>query len=498
MEILTSVRGWIKVGRNIYLNCLNFKMEKRVSAFSNDAMGNMDATGIAEAIKRKDISVEEVTEAAISRAEKVNGALNAIVLKTYEEARQYDKLAKDGVFYGVPSFIKDNEDIRGYPTQKGTGSFTAKPSKIHGKYIQQFLSTGLNYLGKSSLPEFGFICSTENERWGITRNPWHTDHTTGGSSSGSAALVASGVVPIATANDGAGSTRLPASCCGLVGLKPSRNRLYPMGGTESLPIQIVYSGVLTRSVRDTAAFYGAAEQYYHNRKLPKIGHVQTPLKRRLRIVFFENLPEGEQGHMDEDVWRVQLETVRLLESLGHKVEMMKVPIKIEEVTLHYLTYYGFLSYMTTKFGRMVLGSKVDRMLLEPFTVGLANIFRKNKLRLPKSLRTLANVATQTEKDIEKDFDVIMSCTTTKVTPKIGYFSPSLSFEEISARASDFATFLPLFNISGSPAISLPLGEAENGLPVGVQFAAPFGQDALLLELALELEEAKPFKGLYSE
>lgn len=473
-------------------------MGKRVSAFGNDALGNMDAVGVAEAIKRKDISVEEVTEAAISRAEKVNGELNAIVLKTYDEARQYDKLAKDGVFYGVPSFIKDNEDIKGFPTQKGTGSFVAKPSKSHGKFINQFLSTGTNYLGKSSLPEFGFICSTENERWGITRNPWHTDHTTGGSSSGSAALVASGVVPIATANDGAGSTRLPASCCGLVGLKPSRNRLYPMQGTESLPIQIVYSGVLTRSVRDTATFYEAAEKYYHNRKLPKIGNVQAPLKKRLRIVFFENLPEGQQGHMDEDTWRVQMETVALLESLGHKVEMMKVPLNIEELTVHYLTYYGFLSYMTTKFGRMVLGSKVDRSLLEPFTLGLASMFRKNKLRLPKSLRFLANAASQTEKDIEKDFDVIMSCATTKVTPEIGYFSPSLSFEEISQRASDFATFLPLFNISGSPAISLPLGEARSGLPVGVQFAAPFGQDALLLELAYELEAAKPFRQLFQQ
>ncbi len=471
-------------------------MNKKVNAFTNDALGTMDAVGVAEAIAAKKISVAEATEAAISRAEAVNGDLNAIVLKTYEDARKAADLNDKGMLYGVPAFIKDNENIKGYPTQKGTGAFKAKPAKSNSKYVKQFLSTGVNCIGKSTLPEFGFICSTENERWGITRNPWHTDYTTGGSSSGSAALVASGVVPIAIANDGAGSTRLPASCCGLVGLKPTRDRLKPMFGTETLPVNIVYSGVLTRSVRDTAAFYAAAEQYYSNSKLPKLGHVQLPVNRRLRIAFFENLPDGRQGHMDEDTYRVQLETAQLLESLGHKVEMIKVPVNIEELTVHYLNYYGFLSYMTSNFGRLVLGSKVDKSVLEPFTLGLMNTFSKNKLALPGSLRTLKRAAAKTEQDIEKDFDLVMTSVTTKATPQIGYFSPSLSYEEIAYRAADFASFLPLFNISGSPAISLPLGVASNGLPVGVQFAAPYGQDGLLLELALELESAKPFRQIY--
>ena len=229
-------------------------MNKKINAFANDALGTLDAVGVAEAIAAKKISVAEATEAAISRAEAVNGDLNAIVLKTYDDARNVAGLNEKGLLYGVPSFIKDNENIKGYPTQKGTGAFKAKPAKSNSKYVKQFLSTGVNCIGKSTLPEFGFICSTENERWGITRNPWDTDYTTGGSSSGSAALVASGVVPIAIANDGAGSTRLPASCCGLVGLKPTRDRLMPMFGTETLPVNIVYSGVLTRTVRDTAAF----------------------------------------------------------------------------------------------------------------------------------------------------------------------------------------------------------------------------------------------------
>ncbi len=472
-------------------------MSKRISAFTNDALGNMDAVAVAAAITNKTVSVAEVTEAAIARAEKANVALNAIVLKTYTEARKADTLNTKGLLYGVPSFIKDNENIKGYPTQKGTGAFKAKIEKSNSKFVNQFLSTGVNCLGKSTLPEFGFICSTENERWGITRNPWDTDYTTGGSSSGSGALVASGVVPIAIANDGAGSTRIPAACCGLVGLKPTRNRLMPMHGTETLPVNIVFSGVLTRSVRDTAAFYASAEQFYSNRKLPKIGHVQAPIKRRLKIAFFENLSADQQGHMDEDTFRVQLETAKLLESLGHKVDMIKVPLNIEELTEHYLTYYGFLSFMTNKFGRLVLGSKVDQSVLEPFTVGLMNTFIKNKFMLPKSLRVLKKSARETEAILEKDYDLIMTSVSTITTPKIGYFAPTLDYDEIAKRASAFATFLPLFNISGSPAISLPLGTDRNNMPVGVQFAAPYGQDALLLELALELEAAQPWKFIYN-
>lgn len=471
-------------------------MNNKINAFINDALGTLDAVGVAEAIAAKKISVAEATEAAIARAEKVNGTLNAIVLKTYDDARHTENLNDKGLLYGVPAFIKDNENIKGYPTQKGTGAFKAKPAKSNSKYVDQFLSTGVNCIGKSTLPEFGFICSTENERWGITRNPWDTDYTTGGSSSGSAALVASGVVPIAIANDGAGSTRIPASCCGLVGLKPTRGRLLPMHGTETLPVNIVYSGVLTRSVRDTNAYYAAAELYYSNSKLPRIGHVQSPLDRPLRIAFFENLPEGKQGHMDEDTFRVQLETAKLMESLGHKVEMINVPLDIESLTIHYLNYYGFLSYMTSNFGRLVLGSKVDKSVLEPFTLGLSETFSKNKMQLPKSLRTLKQSAAKTEKELEKDYDVIMTSVSTKVTPKIGYFSPTLNYEEIAQRAADFATFLPLFNISGSPAISLPLGTASNGMPVGVQFVAPYGQDSLLLELSLQLEAAKPWKLIY--
>ncbi len=472
-------------------------MGNKINAFGDDALGTMDATALAEAITAKKVSVQEVTEAAIARAEKVNTAIDGIAVKMYDDARKAAFQPKGGIFAGVPTFVKDNDYIKGYPTQRGSNAFVSKNAKSNSKYVNQFFSTGVNCIGKTTIPEFGFICSTENEKLNITRNPWNTDYTTGGSSSGSAAMVASGVVPIATANDGAGSTRIPAACCGLVGLKSTRKRVYYMQGTETLPVNIAYQGVLTRSVRDTAAFYAAAEQYYYNKKLPKIGHVQAPLQKRLKIAFFENLPEGKQGHMDTDTFRVQLETAQLLESLGHQVEMIKVPINIEETTVHYITYYGFMAYMSVNFGRLAHGSKVDKSkVMDSFTLGLAETFSNRKSKLFSSIRALTKIARQAEADINSKYDVLMTAVSTKCTPEIGYFAPNLPYDEVSWRGSDFATYLPLFNISGAPGISLPLGTAINNMPIGVQFVAPFGEDRLLLELALELEAAKPWKLIF--
>ncbi len=471
-------------------------MGKHVSAFTNDALGNMDAVAIAEAIAKKEISVAEATEAAIARAEKANADLNAIAVKTYADARNHSSLVKGGELYGVPSFIKDNENIKGYPTQLGTGSFSSKIAKKNSRYVNQFLSTGTNSLGKSTLPEFGLICSTENERWGITRNPWNTDYTTGGSSSGSAALVASGVVPIATANDGAGSIRIPAACCGLVGLKPTRHRLVPMDGSQLMPLQIVYEGVLTRTVRDTAAFFAAAEKFYKNPKLPQLNHVSRPSKKRLRIVFFENPPAGTGGRQDAETERVQNETAQLLRQLGHTVEQQKIPVDVDAMTQHYLLYYGFLAYMVSHHGKLLLGTKVNHEVLEPFTLGLSNTFKNNKMKLPGSIRLLRKVGADTEKLFEP-YDIIMTPVVAHTTPEIGHFSPELSFDVVSKRAVDFATYCGLQNITGSPAISLPMGTTKNGMPVAVQFSAPFGLDQRLLELAYELEEAKPWRFLFN-
>lgn len=472
------------------------KPGKHISAFTNDAMGTMDAVSIAEAIAKKEVSAEEITLAAIARAEKVNPQLNAIIIKTYDDALGRCKNLAVGMLKGVPSFVKDNDSIKGYPTQLGTGAFKAPTAKKDAGFVKQFTSTGLNVIGKTSLPEFGLICSTENDRWGITRNPWNPDYTTGGSSSGSAAMVASGVVPIATANDGAGSIRIPAGCCGLVGLKPTRKRLKYMDGTNMLPLQIVHEGVLTRTVRDTAAFYASAEKYYYNPQLPEMGYIKNPSEKKLRIVFFENVQPGKIGHQDDDTYRVQNETAKLLQGNGHHVEQIPLFVDIDFMSDHFLNYYGFLAYMMSYYGRMVVQAKVDKSQLEPFTIGLADRFRNHKINTLKSMKLLHKISKESER-IFKKYDLIMLPVTSHKTPELGYFSPHLSYEEITRRAVVYASYTALQNVSGSPALSLPLGTDSNNMPLGVHFGAPYGQEKRLIELAYELEEARPWKYIFN-
>lgn len=474
----------------------NTRMSHIVNVFTNDALGTLDAVGIAEAIATKKVSVAEVTDAAIDRVTRANEKLGALVLETYRDARLSYRLAPGGLLHGVPALIKDTDDIRGYPTQMGTGAYRAPKAKRHSSFVKQFFSTGVNSLGKTTLPEFGLLCSTENHRWGITRNPWNTAYTTGGSSSGSGAMVASGAVPIATANDGAGSIRIPAACCGLVGLKPSRGRLISMDGTELMPINIVHQGVVTRTVRDTAAFYAAAERFYQNRKMPPMGHVKHAAKTRLRIAFLENPAPERAGHIDAETYQTQIETARLLESLGHHVEKIPLPFDVEEMTWHFLNYYGFLAYVVSHWGDYVYHAKIDKTQLETFTTGLASRFRRNLLEMPKSLAVLRQAARKSERLFKERHDVLMSPVGAQKTPKIGYFSPELAYDEICKRAADYAPYTGLHNVTGAPSISLPLGMDSDGMPVGVQFTAGMGNDRRLLELAYELEAARPWKMIY--
>jgi amidase len=470
-------------------------MGNKVNAFSNDSIGTNDAVGIAALIKSGEISAQEAIDAAIKRAEAVNGQINAIAIKTYERAQNQVKELNDGALSGVPTFVKDNIPVKGVPSQSGTLAFKAKPAKKNSKFVEQFNATGLITLGKSTLPEFGLICSAENPNWGITRNPWNTDYTTGGSSSGSAALVASGVVPIASANDGAGSTRIPAACCGLVGLKPTRNRLVNPDGSELLPINIGYEGVLTRSVRDTAAFYAAAEKYYKNPTLPEMGMVEHPAAKRLRIAFFENIPIGKIGHQDTETRNTLISTANLLATLGHTVEEIPFPITIEDYTNDFLNYYGFLSFIQRDLGRVLFQAKVDKAKLEPFTHGLSSQFKRNLFKLPNSLKRLRKMGEDFEQYF-KTYDIILTPVLAHTTPQIGHFSIELNYDEVSQRAVAFAPFTGLQNITGAPALSLPLGRTTEGMPIGMQFVADYGHDKRLLELAYEIETSQPWKFIY--
>ncbi|MFN6129940.1 MAG: amidase [Planctomycetota bacterium] len=466
--------------------------QNRVHAFSDDLLADHDAVRLAEMVRAKEVSPSELVEAAIARAEKVQNALRAIELPLFERARQQTTQAMEGLFAGVPSFIKDNTDIAGYPTKFGSQAVPDVPAKQDGAFARQFLSAGFILLGKTKLPEFGFNCTTEFDGFPPTANPWNTDYSCGGSSGGAAALVAAGVVPVAHANDGGGSIRIPAACCGLVGLKVSRGRFVTPEIAHSLPVNVVCDGIVSRSVRDTAHFVAAAEQFHRNRALPPVGLIQGPGKRRLRIGLLTQSLTGPP--CSETLAAVERAAV-ILEGFGHSVQGLSDLPVAPAFANDFIDYWGFLAWMTGKLGRRTFGKQFHPEKLDRFLQGLSSRFRSRSWRLPMALYRLK----KTEKDFGKylrGLDVMLTPVLGHVTPRLGYISPDVPFEELLSRLSTYAAYTPLNNASGTPAISLPIGMSTQGLPIGVQLASTIGNEGILLELAYELEQANPWPRIH--
>ena len=314
---------------------------RHVHAFGDDALGDLDAVAVAGAVRTGQVAAAEVIEAAIARTEAVNPALNGIAYEAFDRARaEAAKPPKRGFFSGVPTFVKDNVDVSGMPSMHGTDAWMPRPATVDSEFARLYLATGLLTLGKTQLSEFGFSASAEHPRIGPVRNPWNTDHTAGASSSGSGAFVAAGAVPIAHANDGGGSIRIPAACNGLVGMKPSRGRLPLEKAMRSMPVRIVANGVLSRSVRDTAAFYRAAERIWHQPKLPSIGDVTGPGKRRLKIAVLTRSVERE---CRPAVRELTLKSAGLLDELGHHVEHVEKPPMPTTFAADFVLYWALLA-----------------------------------------------------------------------------------------------------------------------------------------------------------
>jgi len=459
-----------------------------INAYGDDVLGTKDGIELAALIAAGEIQVSEVVEAAIARARKVNPALNAIVTETFERARNQLQGPKKGLLAGVPSFIKDTDPVEGVPTLMGSRALPNKPADASSRFVEQFLSIGLISLGKTTLCEFGLTATTESLATGSTHNPWNLDFSPGGSSGGSAAMVAAGVVPLAHGNDGGGSIRIPAACCGLVGLKPSRSRLADIEGTEKMPLNIVCHGIISRSVRDTAAFYAALEEHHRNPALPEIGLVQHPGKKRLRIGLSTDTPYNTPSH--SDTAEVTMNAGKLCEELGHHVETISSPFNAK-LADDFIIYWAMQAFIFHHFGKKLLKTEFSKKKLEIWTLGLSRFFRNNLLKAPFAIRRLKKFSNQ-YKNIFPGYDILLSPTLVHPPPEIGYIGPGVSFETHLERVRHYAAFTPPQNIAGTPAISLPMGFSQNGLPIGVQFAAAYGQEKRLLELAFELEEAQPW------
>ncbi len=463
---------------------------KYVHAFCDDALGDGDGVAVAAAIRSGEISAAEALEAALGRIDKVNPHLNAIAVDDRERARDraLDSDFPAGSFAGVPSIIKNNTLFEGLPTQSGSAAVPARPATANEPFTDQLLSTGVNIVGASTLPAFGLTASTEYVDRDPTRNPWDSDYSSGASSGGSAALVASGALPIAHGNDGGGSIRIPAAACGLVGLKPSRGRVIPSPTGKILPINIICDGMLTRTVRDTAHFISDVEKYRRPANLPLVGLVDGPGRRRLRCAVLTDTVSG--APIDDDTATAIDGAVALLTSLGHEVETIPLPVD-GAFARQFTEYWAMLAFAVDRLGKRAIRDGFDHDALDPFTLGLSRKYRRAFWRTPASLLGLRR-ATARVRSVFERFDVLMSPTLGHATPKIGYLDPAGDFDVIFQRLVRYVAFTPANNTSGLPAISLPMAQTSEGLPLGIHFSADLGRERTLLELAFEIEAAQPF------
>jgi amidase len=457
----------------------------RVHAFGDDALGEHDAVALAGLVRRGDLGAKEVADASIARAAKV-AELNAVVVDCYADPRFCTD--GDAPLFGVPTFVKDNTDVAGLPSNHGTSAYRARPATEDGQYTRQFRATGLTVLGKSTLPEYGFNATTEFADRPPTRNPWDTEYSVGASSGGSAALVASGVVPIAHANDGGGSIRIPAACAGLVGLKPSRGRHVNGPQARMMPINLISEGVVTRSVRDSVAFMAAAEGNWRNPRLPAIGTVDRPIARTLRIGV---LTEGIAGRVTDAETRAAVEaTAELLAERGHFVESAILPMR-EDFVDAFVRYWSMLAFLAASTGKLTDRS-YDWHELDGFTRGLRGRFVRGAHLLPKALYDM-RVGARAYTGLFGRYDLLLSPVLGHTTPRIGHLGPTVPFDELLDRLLAYVCFTPVNNVAGTPAMSLPLGRTANDMPIGVQFAAARGDERTLLEIALQLEESRPWR-----
>jgi amidase len=463
----------------------------------------LDATDQAELVRTKEATPLELVDAAIERAERVNPQLNAIIHPLYDAARERARgELPNGPFRGVPILFKDlGCAVEGDPYHEGLA--IAKRLGFRAKHTDElarrYLDAGFVCIGRTNTPEQGLVPTTEPHAYGATRNPWDTERTSGGSSGGSAASVAAAIVPVAHANDGGGSIRIPASCCGLVGLKPSRGRVSSAPHGDPLASMLTVDLAVTRTVRDTAALLDLATG-------PAVGDTVTapapirsyrselttdPGKLRIGLLLHDPL-SGDQAK-PECVAAAE-DAARLLESLGHTVEQGG-PKALDDPDLVGQFTALWAGGLAADLGawEAALGAPITQDDVEPLTWSLLELGRATPVAdYVNAIKVLTAKSRSVSQWWADGFDLLLTPTLAEVPVPLGTFDtpdePILGF----MRAATFTPFTPGFNITGQPAISLPLGTSPDGLPIGVQLAAAFGREDLLLRVAAQLEIAAPW------
>ncbi|WP_437643707.1 amidase [Sorangium sp. So ce362] len=459
-----------------------------------------DALGLAELVRRREVTPAELMDVASAAVEQVNPALNAVISSLRDDAERAIRAGlPEGPFTGVPYLVKDlGLLVAGTPTGMGSRLFQGLVSPADDELMTRFRRAGLVSLGKTNTPELGLNVVTEPAAHGPTRNPWRPDRTPGGSSGGAAAAVAARMVPMAHGNDVAGSIRVPASCCNLFGLKPTRGRV-PTGPIEGEVLMgFATDHVLTRSVRDSAALLDAiagpdpgAPYFAPPGPRSFLEEARMP-PGRLRIAFSDAAWSGVPVH-DECKLAVR-RAAALCEQLGHEVVPARPEIDWERVRI---AFRMLLSYQAHLLDRVcpLFGLAPGPDTLEAATLTMAEAGRRMSAVDVHDVLVARDQLSRELGQFFTQFDVLLTPTlaTLPIPPgTLDASDPAVGAEAWLDRLFEFAAFTPLFNVNGSPAMSVPLHVTADGLPVGVQFAGRYADDATMLRLAGQLEQAAPW------
>jgi amidase len=465
-----------------------------------EALTSLDATAQAELVRNKEIEALELVDAAIERIERLNPMLNAVVTPMYDQARERARSPlPDGAFAGVPFLLKDlAAEYAGVRFTEGSRFLADNVSSHDQELVARQKRAGLVIVGKTNAPEFGILPTTEPTLFGATRNPWDTDRSTGGSSGGSAAAVASGMVPMAHANDGGGSIRIPASCCGVFGLKPTRGR-NPLGPEYGdIMGGLVCEHAVTRSVRDSAALLDATsgpdlgDPYWAPPPARPFLHEVGADPGHLRIGFSTSAVTGVP--VDPDCVRAVEEAASVCSELGHEVvEVTPSDLDGDEISAAFIDVFtagqaSAMQYWSRRTGRRLTAESFEPLTWAMYEMGLGRTSADYLSAVEQLQRISRRVA-----GYFVSLDVWLTPTLAEPPPPLGTFdSPPDNPMFGLLRAAAFVPFTPIANITGQPAMSVPLHWNDAGLPVGTHFIGRFGDEATLFRLAAQLEQARPW------
>ena len=464
---------------------------------NNSEYFSYDALGLAELVRTKQISPSELLEIAIGLTEKLDPKLNAIPIKHFDLARENLKNQNNtGIFNGVPFLLKDlNNYLEGTVTSGGSRVLKNIKADHTSELVKRTVDSGLNIFGKTNSPELGLTVTTEPVLYGPTRNPWSLDRSSGGSSGGASAAVASGIIPIAQASDGGGSIRIPASCCGLFGLKPTRART-PLGpaSLEGWGGQSIFHCV-SLSVRDSAALLDVTSGHekgapYRSAYQEKSFFEQINIEPgKLKIGYLEdsNIP------INADVKEIMDSTINLCEKLGHSIESTKINFSSEEISLAIVTIISSNVAYAVKSQSQQTGRKISNEFFENVTLQMAE---NGKNFSASDYINAIKINHRLGQDLEKMFDkydVLLSPVLASPPVKIGTINmDTTDMKTYVERLTQYSPFTGVFNQSGQPSMSVPLYRTKDNLPSGSMFSAAFGNENLLFSLAGQLEQAEPW------